>query len=189
MAEITTRADALSGTWTIDASHSSVEFSTRHLMITTVKGRFGTVEGSVRPAGPGEEAPSLEVRIDAASIDTRTEQRDEHLRSADFLDVASHPELVFRGRRVDGWFEMPGDEFRVIGDLTIRGTTREVVLDTTYEGSGSDPWGGERMSFSASTRIDRREFGLTWNQALETGGVVVGNDVKIALDVQFVLQA
>ncbi len=131
---------------------------------------------------------SVEVEVDTASIDTGVEQRDGHLRSADFLDVESHPVLTFRSRRVEGASLEEGSRFRVVGDLTIRGTTREVVLDATYEGRGRDPWGGERASFSATTKIDRREFGLTWNQALETGGILVGNEIKISLEVQAVKQ-
>lgn len=170
--------------WKIDPTHSSIEFSVKHMMITTVKGRFATVEGEVYRDEAGDWA--VDVRIDAASIDTRTEQRDEHLRSADFLDAATHPELTFRSRSVEGETEQPGGRVRIVGDLTIRGETREVVLDGTYDGQGTDPWGGERRSFSATTRIDRREFGLTWNQALEAGGLLVANDVTITLDVQVV---
>jgi polyisoprenoid-binding protein YceI len=173
--------------WEIDPAHSLVEFSVKHMMITTVKGRFGAVEGAVR-TGEAEDR-AVEVRIDAASIDTRADQRDEHLRSADFLDVSAHPWLTFRSTRIEGEFSEPGDEFRIVGELEIRGTRREVVLDAKFEGEGVDPWGGERMSFSATTRIDRRDFGLSWNQALEAGGVLVANEVKIDLDVQVMKKA
>lgn len=173
-------------TWTLDPTHSSVEFRVKHMMITTVKGRFSTVEGVVKTVGEGPSDWVVEVKIDAASIDTRAGQRDDHLRSADFLDAATHPELTFRSKRVEGSFSKPGDSFELIGDLTIRGVTREVALDTTYEGRGQDPWGGERMSFTASTTIDRRDYGLLWNQALEAGAVLVANDVTINIDAQLV---
>lgn len=175
-------------TWTIDASHSLVEFTARHMMITRVKGRFSGVSGTVVTNDADPSKSSVNVEIDAASIDTREEKRDGHLRSGDFLDVENHPHLTFRSTRIEGNPKSAGDSFTVVGDLTIRGTTREVTLDATFDGSGTDPWGGTRASFSAETKIDRREFGLTWNQALETGGVLVGNEVKITLEVQAVKQ-
>jgi polyisoprenoid-binding protein YceI len=171
-------------TWTIDSSHSLVEFSVKHLMITTVKGRFGSVAGTLSLDAERPERSSASVTIDAASIDTRTEQRDQHLRSADFLDVANHPSLGFESTRVVGSFAGPGDSFQLIGRLTIRGITKEVTLDAVFEGTGKDPWGNERASFSATTKIDRRDFGLLWNQALETGGLLVGNEIKISLEAQ-----
>jgi polyisoprenoid-binding protein YceI len=171
-------------TWTIDPSHTLVEFSARHMMITTVKGRFAGVSGTIRVDHAHPERSSVEVEMETASIDTRTEQRDQHLRSADFLDVESHPVVSFRGTRVEGQVSEPGDEFRVHGELTIRGTSREVVLDAVFEGTGTDPWGGERASFSARGKIDRRDFGLTWNAALETGGVLVSNEIRIAIEAQ-----
>jgi polyisoprenoid-binding protein YceI len=174
--------------WTIDPTHSSVEFSVRHLMITTVRGRLGLAAGTVL-TGADPAKREVAVEIDAASIDTGTEQRDAHLRSADFLDAGNHPKLVFRSDKVEGDFSVPGDRFQVIGDLTIRGVTRPATLDVTFEGEGNDPWGGERSSFTATTRIDRRDFGLTWNQGLESGGVLVGNEVTIRLDVQLIRQS
>ncbi|MBX3148184.1 MAG: YceI family protein [Gemmatimonadales bacterium] len=167
--------------WTIDPIHTVVEFATKHLMITTVKGRFGAVSGTIVKNGAGSK---VEVEIQAASIDTRAQQRDDHLRSADFLEVEKYPTITFASRRIDGAFDTPGDEFTVIGDLTIHGTTREVALAAVYEGQGRDPWGGERISFSAAAKIDRRDYGLTFNQTLETGGVLVGNDLKVTLEVQ-----
>lgn len=176
-------------TWTLDPTHTLVEFSAKHMMITTVKGRFADVAGTivVDPASP--DRSTTEARIATASIDTGVDQRDQHLRSADFLDVEGHPEITFVSRRVEGASREPGDRFRVIGDLTIRGTTREVTLDATYEGRGTDPWGGERVSFSAETRIDRRDFGLTWNQALEAGGFLVANEIRISVEAQAVRAA
>lgn len=176
-------------TWNLDPAHAQVEFLVKHMMITKVRGRFATVSGTVTI---DEEDPSqsrVEVEIDAPSIDTRQEDRDTHLRSADFLDVENHPTLTFRSRRVEGLTLEPGSEFEVVGDLTIRGTTKEVTLDAVYEGRATDPWGGERLGFSADGVVDRREFGLEWNQALETGGFLVGNDVKIHLEAQAVAAA
>ncbi|MEP7002413.1 MAG: YceI family protein, partial [bacterium] len=151
--------------WKLDPSHSTVEFSARHMMFTTVKGRFGDVEGTVTANGDAPEAAVVEVTVKAASIDTRVEQRDAHLRSADFLDVDSFPELTFTSTRIAG----TDAHFSMTGNLTIRGVTKLVTLDVIYDGSGTDPWGGERKGFSADGKIDRREFGLTWNQALEAG--------------------
>ena len=172
--------------WALDPSHSVVEFSAKHMMITTVRGQFGTVEGKILANEADPSRSSVEVEIDATAIDTRAEQRDAHLRSADFLDVEQFPKLHFRSTRIEGSYREPGDRFKVVGDLTIRGTTREVTLDATYEGSGKDPWGGERVSFSADTRIDRRDFGLVWNVGLEAGGVLVGHEIKIHLEAQAV---
>ena len=173
-------------TYAIDASHSSVEFSVKHMMITTVRGRIAALRGTIDLDEADPSASSVEVEFDAASIDTRAEQRDEHLRSADFLDVVGHPTMRFVSRRLENVGPVEGSSFRVTGDLTIRGTTREVTLDAVYEGRGRDPWGGERVSFAAETTIDRREFGLVWNQALESGGMLVSNDVKVVIDVQAV---
>lgn len=173
-------------TWTIDPAHTTVEFSLKHLMISTVRGHFGAVSGTILLDEENPEASSVTAEIDATSIDTRQEQRDAHLRSPDFFGVETYPTLRFRSTRVES---LGGGRYNVYGDLTIRDVTREVVLETTDEGRGGDPWGGERAGFSATTRIDRRDFGLTWNQALETGGVLVGNDIKISLEVQAVKAA
>lgn len=173
-------------TWNLDATHSQVEFAVKHMMFTTVRGRFAEVEGTVVLDESNPSASSVEVTIDAASIDTRVSDRDAHLRSGDFFDVENHPKLTFRSRRVEGSIGKEGDAFKVVGDLTIRGVTREVVLDARFEGTGTDPWGNTRSGFSASTAVDRRDFGLTWNQALEAGGVLVGHEVKIELQVQAV---
>lgn len=172
--------------WNIDPSHSVVEFSAKHMMITTVRGQFGSVSGAITIDEVEPSKSNVEVEIDAAGIDTRAEQRDAHLRSADFLDVENFPTLHFRSRTVEGEWKDVGDRFKVVGDLTIRGTTREVTLDATYEGVGRDPWGGDRISFSADTRIDRRDYDLTWNVGLEAGGVLVGHEIKIHLEAQAV---
>ena len=180
----TTQTTATSTTWKIDPAHTNVEFATKHLMITTVKGRFADVEGEIVIADADPSKSSVTATIKAASIDTRTVQRDDHLRSADFLDAANFPEITFKSTRITG----DKSDFKVTGDLTIRGVTREITLDVTNEGSTKDPWGGDRIAFSATTKLDRRDFGLTWNQAIEAGGVLVGNDVKVSIDVQAVKQ-
>ncbi len=173
-------------TWKIDPAHSLVEFAARHMMITTVKGRMADVQGTLVIDEQDPTRSEARVEIAAASIDTRSADRDTHLRSPDFLDVDEHPTLLFVARDVRGASARPGSTFQVAGELTIRGVTREVTLDATYEGKGQDPWGGERVSFSATTKIDRRDFGLTWNAALEAGGVLVSNDIRITLEVQAV---
>jgi polyisoprenoid-binding protein YceI len=177
----TTQQQTTRNIWSIDPAHTEVGFAVRHMMITTVKGRFADVSGRVVIDEADPARSELDIAIAAASIDTRNEQRDEHLRSGDFFDAANHPQLTFRSRRI----EDRGDgELEVTGDLTIRGETREVVLVVEEQGSGIDPWGGERRGYTATTRIDRTDFGLTWNQALEAGGVLVANEVRIVIDVQ-----
>lgn len=171
-------------TWKIDTAHTHAAFAVRHLMISTVKGRFADVQGVARIDDSDFTKSEVEVTIAAASIDTREPQRDAHLRSADFFDAENFPQLTFRSTRIEG----QGDSFKIAGDLTIRGTTRPVVLDVITEGRTRDPWGGERAGFSATTTIKRTEFGLLWNQLLETGGVVVGEDVKISIDVELIKQ-
>jgi polyisoprenoid-binding protein YceI len=172
-------------TWTIDAAHSTIEFVAKHMMITTVKGRFAEVEGTVVADEENFTASTVDVTMQAASLDTRSEQRDAHLRSPDFLDVENYPEVTFRSTGLRGSKE----SFQLTGDLTIRGTTRPITLDVTFEGEGKDPWGGTRASFSARGKFDRRDFGLTWNVALETGGILVSNEVKINIEAQVVAQA
>jgi len=180
MTKTTAATLAPAATWNIDASHSHVEFAIRHLMISTVKGRFGDVKGSVALDDEDPTRSSVSLTIGVASIDTRVGQRDDHLRSPDFFDVERFPTITFVSRRI----ERHGDDLRVTGDLTIRDVTREVVLAVTPEGRTRDPWGGERAGFSATTKIAREDFGLTYNQALETGGVLLGSDVKIAIEVE-----
>ena len=172
--------------WTIDPAHSSVEFAVKHMMFTTVRGRFKDVKGTILVDEQNPDHSTVNVEIAAASLDTGVADRDGHLRSADFLDVEQHPTLTFRSKRVEGAMKKEGDQFRVTGDLTIRGTTFEVTLDCVYEGTGKDPWGGIRAGARATARIDRREWGLKWNQALETGGVLVANEVRIEVEVQAV---
>lgn len=172
-------------TWQIDSTHSSIGFTVRHMVVAKVHGRFTGYEGKVFLSGEFTSA-SAEVKIDAASIDTQVEARDNHLRSPDFFDVGAFPRIIFRSKRV----EAAGKErYRVVGELTVKDVTREVELETEFLGRVTDPFGTERLAFSASTSIDRKDFGLTWNKALETGGVLVGERVDITLDVQVVKAA
>jgi len=173
-------------TWSVDPSHSHVEFAVKHLMISTVKGRFGVVRGTVRIDETDPVQGLAEIEIDADSIDTGQAQRDAHLRSADFFDVERFPKLIFRSTRIA---DVSDGGFTLTGDLTIHGVTREVSLDVTREGRGKDPWGGERSGFSATAKIKRSDFGLTWNQLLETGGLAVGDEIRISLDVEVVKTA
>jgi polyisoprenoid-binding protein YceI len=172
--------------WNIDASHSNLQFSVRHLVITKVRGAFRSYRGTLElDENDDLGLARVDVSIDAASIDTAEPKRDEHLRSSDFLDVAAHPTLQFQSRSI----VREGSRYRVTGDLTIRGVTRSVVLDAEFQGRGRDPWGGQRAAFSAKTSIDREDFGLTWNQALEAGGVLVGTKIEIEIEVQAVRAA
>jgi polyisoprenoid-binding protein YceI len=169
-------------TWKIDPAHSHVEFAIKHMMISTVKGRFSDVTGDIRLDEANLPNSKVEIDVNVASIDTREQQRDTHLRSADFFDVEKFPKMTFRSTRLEGTL----DEFKLTGDLTIHGVTRPLTLDVAHEGRGKDPWGGERIGFSATGKIRRSDFGLTWNAALETGGFLVGDDVKISVDVEAV---
>ncbi|MGB8908700.1 MAG: YceI family protein [Candidatus Cybelea sp.] len=169
--------------YALDRAHTTVEFIVRHLMITKVRGRFTTFDGQIELA-PGSDLPtSITATIDAASIDTREEQRDAHLRSADFFEVEKFPHLIFESTRIEG----TPDEFTLDGRLTIRGITREVRLTGSFEGRAADPWGGTRVGYEAHGTINRKDFDLAWNAALETGGVVVGDEVRIELNVEAVL--
>jgi len=169
--------------WNIDPAHSHVEFSVRHLMISTVKGTFKDVTGTVVADESDLSAVSIDVTIQVASIDTRQPDRDTHLKSPDFFDAAKYPTITYKGTHIKGDHM---SEFQLHGNLTMHGVTKPVALDVTAEGRGKDPWGNERIGYSASGKIDRRDFGLTWNQALETGGVAVGHEVKIHIDLEIV---
>ena len=170
-------------TWKIDATHSQVEFAVRHMMIATVRGRFADVTGTVITDEADPTKAEVDVVIDVNSIDTREAKRDAHLKSPDFFDAETFPTIAFKSARVT---DAGSDGFKLVGDLTIHGVTREVTLDVTSEGRAKDPWGGERAGYSAVTRVNRKDFGLTWNQALETGGLLVGDEVKISLDQELV---
>jgi polyisoprenoid-binding protein YceI len=172
-------------TWQIDPAHTLVELSAKHMMFTTVKGRFTGVKGTIVDNADDPARSYVEAEIDAASITTGDAQRDAHLRSADFLDVADYPSITFRSTHVEGTRE----RFRLTGDLTIRGTTRPVTFQAEFSGTGKSPWGNEVAGFSATGEINRKDFGLNWNVALETGGLLVSDTVKISLEVQASQQA
>ena len=171
--------------WQIDSSHSGIHFTVRHLVIAKVRGQFSRWTGTLETPGTDFARASLDVVIDASSIDTGVADRDAHLRSADFFDVERYPEITFTSARVT---KSTTDRLRVAGTLTIKGVTRDVELDVEVLGQAKDPWGNQRAAFSATTSIDRREFGLTWNQVLETGGVMVGDRIDIAIDIEAVRQ-
>jgi len=177
-------AGLVTGTYAIDPAHSEVGFTARHAMVTKVRGSFSDVEGSVVL---DEDANLISVRasIAVASIDTRNADRDAHLRSPDFFDVETYPTMTFASTKV----QVGGEGFVVTGDLTLHGVTREVVLDVEANGVATDPFGNARAGFSAETEINRKDFGLTWNAALETGGVLVSEKVKITLDISAIKQA
>jgi polyisoprenoid-binding protein YceI len=168
------------GDWVIDRAHSNLMFVARYAMLTKVRGHFTSFDGTIHVAEEPEES-WVEVSIDAASITTDNDTRDNHLRSGDFLDLENHPTIAFRSTKVE---LIGNDRLRVAGDLTIRGVTREAVLDAEYVGAGKDAYGRTRVAFSATTEIDRDEFGVSWNMALETGGVLVGKRVRLELEVQ-----
>jgi polyisoprenoid-binding protein YceI len=176
----------MSETWQIDPAHTTVQFAVKHMMFTTVRGRFKDVKGTIEVDEQSPANSSVSVEMAAASIDTGVADRDTHLKSADFLDVEKYPTLTFRSKRIEGALGKAGDQFRVVGDLTIHGTTKEVTLDCIYGGRGKDPWGGERAGAEAKTKIDRREWGLEWNQALEAGGLLIGHEVRIEIEAQAV---
>ena len=170
-------------TWQLDPTHSSVEFAVKHLMIATVKGSFSGIEASIVGDEKDPARAKLNVKIDAATITTANDQRDTHLRSGDFFEVEKFPSITFSGTRIVG--DAFGD-FQLVGDLTMHGVTKELMLDVTFEGRAKDPWGGSRLGYSAKGKIRRSDFGLNWNQALEAGGVLVSEEVKINVEAQLV---
>ena len=176
-------------TWTLDPTHSAVSFSIRHMVVAKVRGRFGNVQTTVTVPGALPDAlkqAKVEVSVDVASIDTGVADRDNHLRSADFFDVATFPKLTFVSRAVE---PRTSNSFALRGDLTLHGVTREVVLDAEFLGALKDPWGNEKLAFAASGHLDRHDFGLNWNKALEAGGVLVGERVDITVEAQLVKAA
>ena len=175
-------------TWQLDPSHSSVEFSVKHMMMTTVRGRFKDAQATLTGDRDHSEQAGVQASVAVASIDTGVGDRDTHLRSPDFLDAERFPQITFRSTRIDKAPKKEGDRFQVTGELVIRDSSMDVTLDCQYMGRGTDPWGKTRAGFNFRTEIDRREWGLRWNQALETGGVLVGNTVHIEGEVQFVRQ-
>jgi polyisoprenoid-binding protein YceI len=172
------------GTWAIDPSHSEVSFSVRHLMVSKVRGTFKSFSGTINVA-EDLTASSVEATIDVASVDTRDERRDTHLRSADFFNVEAHPQMTYRSTGV----RATGEDYILDGELSLHGVTRPVALRVELNGVGSDPWGGTRAGFSASAEISRKDFGIDIAMPLEGGGVVVGDRVAIHLEVEATLQA
>jgi polyisoprenoid-binding protein YceI len=172
------------GTWDIDPGHTEVAFTGRHFMVTKVRGRFTEVTGTVTVAENMNDS-SVEVTIGMASVDSGSTARDEHIRSAELFDVEAHPTSTFRSTHVD-W---RGTRGTVTGDLTIHGTTRQVPLEVTFEGYVRDPWGGDRGIFSARTMVNREDFGIVWNVALETGGVLVSKEITIEIELETILRA
>ena len=165
--------------WTLDKVHSNVSFSVRHMMVSKVKGRFGEFDATIDIDEAEPARSTLDARVQVASIDTREVPRDAHLRSADFFDADNHPEMVFRSTRVESG---SNGKLRLVGDLTIRGTTREIVLDGEYEGPLADIQGQRRFGFELQGRVDREAFGLLWNMPIEAGGFLVGKDVELSID-------
>ena len=178
-------APAWAANYSIDPQHSQIEFRVKHLGISTVTGKFADFDGKLFFDPDRIEAGKVEVAINAASIDTAVEKRDEHLRSGDFLSVSDFPEIRFESRSV----EQLDDGLAITGDLTIRGVTRPVVLETEFNGRAVDPWGNARVGFEARAQISREDFGLTWNKVLETGGLLVSDEVNIVLVVQGIEQS
>jgi polyisoprenoid-binding protein YceI len=170
-------------TWTIDAGHSHIQFSARHMMIAKVRGRFQTFTGKVEFDEQNPANSSVSVEIEVASIDTRDEKRDGHLTSPDFLDAANYPSMTFVSKRIE---MADGTHGKIIGDLTMRGVTREVTLETEYNGQAKSPWGTTSAGFTANTKINRKDWGLNWNVALETGGVLVGEEITIEIELEMV---
>ena len=172
--------------WTIDSAHSEVYFTVRHMMISNVRGRFEKFSGTVDFDENNPANTTVDVQIEAASLSTREPQRDGHLRSADFLDAEKFPYLTFKSKRVN---VIDAQHAELVGDLTIRDITREVILDVEYSGMSQSPWGTTNAGFTASTRISRKNWNLNWNVALETGGWLVGDEIKIDLELEIIRQA
>jgi len=169
--------------WKIDAQHTEINFTARHMMISNVRGRFDRFAGSVEFDEQSPSDSSVDVQIEAASINTREAQRDGHLRSLDFLDAEKYPLLTFKSKRVE---VLDASHGRIIGDLTIRDITRQVVLETEYSGIARSPWGSTSVGFTATTAINRKDWNLVWNVALETGGWLVGDEIKISIELEIV---
>lgn len=172
-------------TWNIDSSHSSIHFSVRHLVIAKVRGQFARWSGVITVEDGDLARAKVSATIDVASIETGVADRDTHLKSADFFDVAQFPEMTFKSTRVEAAGK---DHWKLIGDLTLHGTTKEVTLQVEHTGSAKDPWGNQRLGFTAKGELERKEFGLLWNQTLDAGGVMIGDKVNIEIDVEAVQQ-
>ena len=172
--------------WTLDPTHSEVTFKVKHLMIATVKGEFQKFNASIEAVGTDFANARVQATLDASSIFTNEENRDKHLRSADFFDVEQHPHLHFTGTDMK---HVGGNDYTLTGDLTIKGITKPVTLEVEFGGKNTDPWGNEKLAFALNGRINRKDWGLNWNAALETGGVLVSDEVRLSAEVQFVKQA
>ncbi|GAA1223546.1 YceI family protein [Kitasatospora nipponensis] len=173
----------LTGDYTIDSTHSRIGFAVRHAMVTNVRGEFTDYTGRLHLDGSNPAASSAELVIQVASVDTKNEQRDGHLRTGDFFEAETHPEITFRSTAAE---QVDADTYRLTGDLTIKATTRPVVLTLDFTGSATDPYGIQRLGFEGSATVDRTDFGLTYNAALETGGVLIGEKVKLSFDISAV---
>ncbi len=171
--------------WQIDFAHSEIGFSVRHMMISKVRGQFEKFSGHVNFDENDPTQTAVDITIEISSINTRDGQRDNHLRSADFFDAANYPVMAFKSKQVE---QLSGDEGRLVGDLTIRGVTKEVALDVEYAGQSKSPWGTTSAGFTATATINRKDWGLNWNQALETGGVLVGEKVQISIELELIKQ-
>lgn len=167
--------------WKVDATHTNVGFSVKHMMVSKVRGRFTEVEGTIVGDPRELENTTIEFKAAIASIQTNNEDRDNHLRSEEFFDAEKYPEMTFSSTKIT---KVAQDEYELTGDLTIKGVTKSTTFKVEHTGSGTNPWGVEVVGFEAETKISRKEFGLTWNQALETGGVLVGDDIQILIELQ-----
>ncbi len=169
-------------TWGIDPAHSEIQFKVRHMMISTVTGSFGTFEGGLKESNHGLDGAEVQFKADISSINTGNNQRDEHLKSADFFDASTYPEMLFQGTlKAKG-----GNEYELHGSLSMHGETKEVSLDAEFSGEGKDPWGNIKSGFSIAGKLNRKDWGLNWNAALETGGVLVSEEVKLLAEIQLV---
>ncbi len=171
---------SFAATYQIDPAHTQIHFTIPHLMVFKVRGNFNDFSGRVEADPASNSLSSAQATIQVASIDTRNQKRDDHLRSADFFQAEKYPEMTFVSKSVSG----NGSDIQVVGDLTIRGITKEITLNGAFLGAATDPWGNQRTGFEATGKLNRKDFGLTWNKALETGGVVVGDEVEIGLEVE-----
>lgn len=179
-------ATATRTNWVLDPTHSEVNFKVKHLMIANVKGAFQKFNASIEAVGTDFANARVQATLDASSIFTNEENRDKHLRSADFFDVEKHPHLQFNGTEMK---HVSGDDYTLTGDLTIKGITKPVTLEVEFGGRNTDPWGNEKLAFALNGRINRKDWGLNWNAALETGGVLVSDEVRLSAELQFAKQA
>ena len=169
--------------WQLDGAHSEIEFKVRHMMISTVKGQFKNFEVNVQNPNDDLSQAQVEVKIEVASVDTKNEQRDQHLKSSDFFDAASNQYITFHSTNIA---VVDGENFKITGDLTVNQVTKSITVDAEFGGMAKDPWGNDKVGYTVTGKINRTDFGLTWNAALETGGVMVSDEVKFTADLQFI---